>query len=81
VTRCRHRINYYGRFLSLELIHGPNARTRQSLLEFENLRIVWSDDQEVVEHNRGLGAKSIDPRRARSQYFSDKIPDGIGLLR
>jgi hypothetical protein len=81
VARCRHQINYYRRFLSLELIHGPDARTQQSLLEFENLCVVRSDDQEVVERNRGLSAKSIDPRRAGSQYFRDKIADGIGLLR
>ncbi len=81
MARCRHRIDYYWCFLSLELIHGPDARTRQSLLQLENLCVVWSDDQEVVEHNRGLSAKSIDPRCARCQYFSDKIPDGIGLFR
>ena len=81
MARCRHRIDYYGRFLPLKLVHGPDARTRQSLLELENLRVVRSDDQEVVERNRGLGTKSIDPRRAGPQYFRDKIPDGIGLLR
>ena len=46
---CCHRVDHDGRFLALELVHRPDARARQAILKFEDLSVVWRDDQDVVE--------------------------------
>ena len=77
----RHRINDDWRLLTLKLVDSTDPGTGNALLKLEDLRVVRSDDQDIAESNKGFDAVSIDPGRARSQYFRDEVTDCIGLLR
>lgn len=50
--------------MPLEFIHGPNACTRNALLELEYLSVVGGDDQNILKSNRFLYALPIDPSAA-----------------
>jgi hypothetical protein len=49
IARSGHRINHQWRFLTLEFVNGSNPSARQSGLQFEDLGIVWRDDEDVGE--------------------------------
>ena len=52
MTGGRHGIDDDWRLLALKFVHGADASAGKSLLKFEDLRIVWRDDQDIVERNR-----------------------------
>ena len=67
MARRRHRIDDDRRFLSLKLVDRADARAGQPLLQLEDLRVVWRDDQDVVERD---GRLTYRPGRSRSRSDS-----------
>jgi hypothetical protein len=41
-----------GRFLTLKFVYGSNLSASHSRLQFEDLGIVWRDDEDVPEGQR-----------------------------
>src|SRR5262249_55875594 len=69
------------RFLALEFIDGANPGPRNTFLQLKDLRVVRSDDQNIVQSDWRLCAITIDPRRIRAKNLRNKLADFISLLR
>ena len=59
--RCCHGVENDRRFLALELVYGTDARAGQPLLQFEDLGVVGSDYENVVQSEWALVASPVDP--------------------
>jgi hypothetical protein len=81
MARSGHRINYYRRFLTLKFVDGSNPSARQSGLQFEDLGIVWRDDEDARESERRFKSLSIDPGGVRSEEVADQTAKHFRLLR
>ena len=64
-----------------ETFDGADARAGQPLLQFEDLRVVGRDDEDVVECDRRFLTVAVDPGRFRGKDFRDEFFDLVGLLR
>jgi hypothetical protein len=80
-TPQAHRMDHDWRLLSLKLIDGTDARAWQSLLKLEDLRIVGSDDQNVLQPDDGLLPRAVNPACLAAENFIDEPFNLVCLFR
>ena len=80
MRRTGERVDRNRRFLPLKLVDCPYPRLRQTLLNFEDLRIVRRDYQDVVATDGMLFPIAVNPGRSLLQDVVYQGCDNVGLL-
>ena len=76
----RHRINYDGCLPSLKLVYGSDTTPGNSFLEFEHLRVVRRDDQDVGPRDPPFDIVSVKPSRVGAEDFMNNVADAVRLF-
>ena len=75
------RVDGDRRLLPVKLVDGPDARAKEKLLNFEDLRIVGSDDENVGDGDGALNAIAVDPGGVTVEDGLDEGFDRLRFLR
>ena len=81
LRRGSQRIDDDRSFLPLEFVHRPNTRAGKSLLQFKDLRVVWSYNEYVIERERLGVAVHIDPLGLAPEEVLNQCLNLVRLLR
>lgn len=66
MVRCCYGIDDDRRFLPLNLVNRTDSGSGNAVLNFKNLGVVWSNDQDVIETDGSFLTLAINPLRTRA---------------
>jgi len=81
MARRRGRIDSDRRLLALKFVYCTDARPRKALLNFEDLRVVGRNNDDVIERNRFLVFFAIDPACVACKDCLHESADRLRLFR